>query len=221
VWSALNQRAAARLATLLRQLHAERNRLGSNEPINLILYSNGSNVGYNALENLGIAVDNVLILGGSIDSSATDFSKIAGNVRGSIHIFWSPEDKSATGIVDGIGFQGVNRKKNAGLLASGKLLEHGVDDVYHSFGQADGAGYNINCDSNARVKQFPADGGATSWLTRFMARNYYADILEESGDGAFSRSRVDVPRMRPLGDGIIWEFYDAEDKRPIRPRRGF
>ncbi|MCB9937239.1 MAG: hypothetical protein H6823_03270 [Planctomycetaceae bacterium] len=73
MWSRVNQRAAVRLATLLRQLHAERSRLGSNEPINLILYSNGSNVGYLALEHLGVAVDNVLILGGSIDSSATDF----------------------------------------------------------------------------------------------------------------------------------------------------
>lgn len=186
-----NQFAGDQLGQLLLDLLDNRKVLGSDEPISVIAYSNGSNLAWRAAEILagkGRQANQLLILGGSLDQD-NDMSRFPKAFE-KIYNFSSKSD-GATWWVDGIGSQGFH----PGVANGSSIFQLWIKDIYHSRGEL--------------TKKFPSatpwtgndycrnyrDGKweyGSYWLTAFMAIDYYQAILESSGDGRVSGFDYDV-----------------------------
>ena len=203
----VNLKAAASLANLLFSLNEERLRLKSSEPIYIMAYSNGSNVAYSALRFGGDA-DALLLIGGSIDID-TNFEGMGLPV----HVYWSQLDE-ATSWVDGIGFQGVD--SGVGFIV------HNEPYAFHSEDEAHRHGYSgVEASNTWLVPRDPSNlenpihrtfvphvglpNNATTWLTKYMASEYY--IKEVSGLGDFRVSRRAVlPNGTHLRPNTIFRY---------------
>ena len=225
VWgltSPVNQAAGRELARVITHLHQKRveirEKTGCDEGIHLILYSNGSNVGYHALTTHGASVTSVTKVGGSIRHD----NDLTGMTRGSArtNIFWSPHDASATWYVDGIGYQGPDRQYPRTTAVE-------VPRVFHSTGQGTNVNYrtidssNIDRQVTGAQRQLgfntAADRearGATTWLTRYMAAKHYSKSTKE--DGIVLSRHGDLPNGDKLKVSTVIPYEFTHHSPPPR-----
>ena len=219
-WNGRNQAAGKELLAMLDDLrYPVRMNMGSQRPpsteeITVIAYSNGSNLAWLAAkenQETRTKIDQLIIVGGSLDQD-NDMSVLNRLYKSVVNI-WSPEDRGVTGIVDGIGGQGLHaedRKRDF-------MREIEVEDVFHSWGQVLNWRFFYRNPSEpwAREGRIHAPrygyGDVTSWLSRYMATDYYFGLLGQSGNAWLSNTKAEK-----RGQHAQWWQPDTTDDKPLR-----
>ncbi len=219
-WNGRNQAAGRELLAMLDDLrYPVRMQMGSQRPpsteeITVIAYSNGSNLAWLAAkenQETRTKIDQLIIVGGSLDQD-NDMSVLNRLYKSVVNI-WSPEDRGVTGIVDGIGGQGLHaedRKRDF-------MREIEVENVFHSWGQV----LNWRFFYSNPVEPWTRDGrihaprygygDVTSWLSRYMATDYYFGLLGQSGNAWLSSTKAEQ-----RGQHAQWWQPDTTDDKPLR-----
>jgi RHS repeat-associated protein len=204
--SKLNKAAGEAFAELVNKTQRRIDAMGSNEPIHVVLYSNGSNPGTIAAEHFRKPVDSLTFIGASLRGHVTDLRPVAANTV-QLYNLVSPAD-GGTKLVKGMGSRGTRSR----YVDLANFHEYSIPNVFHSLNEANSSHPYITAKSENRMpghvapltmgwaydflqlgKSFQDNGGgiiyATTWLTRYMATKYYAPIVQlaDGEDNRFSR----------------------------------